>query len=83
MFCVTESLRDALGCLGEEGVVTFPAPLEQCLQTHKMSQSSSRPGSSVHVFPGEEAVCVPDALHSSAETFFPRLQGGGESQQKY
>lgn len=36
-----------------------------------------------HVFPAEEAVCVPDSLHSSAETFFPRLQGGGESQQKY
>ena len=35
------------------------------------------------VFPAEEAVCVPDSLHSSAETFFPRLQGSGESQKKY
>ena len=36
-----------------------------------------------HMFPAEEAVCVPDSLHSSAETFFPHLHGGGESQQKY
>ena len=48
MFCIIESLGDALGCLGEEGVVTFPAPLEG-LQTHEMSQSFSHPGSSVHV----------------------------------
>lgn len=39
MFCMIESSGTALGCLGKETVVTFPASVERCLQTHAITDN--------------------------------------------
>ena len=71
------------GLLGGGGGGHFPSPSRGAADSRDVPKLLSSRELCARVFPAEEAVCVPDSLHSSAETFFPRLQGSGESQKKY
>lgn len=83
MFCLIESARAALGCLGKGWRVIFSNPVDRGLKTYMITQSSSVPETLLRQISAEGAVRLLYSFTPLTKSVPPVLQCYGLSQYKH